>query len=254
MTLIAYWQSPEVAQPGKQALNFPAASIASQLTAVLGLWFTSVSAMWCNQLNAILGQSLVQWVAVIGAVTDQALRFLSDKGMLQRRLNQGYFMRASTCDAYGERKTSAVCHCHDLRTFAPLGLSHPWPPFLATTKVPSMKHSLRSRSPRSLRSWASSWRMRSMTPSATHFWKRRWQVWYGGYRSGRSCQGAPVRRIHSAPLSTSRGSRQGRPRRGTLRRSSSGINGSITAHWSSVRSIAHLGFGDERNFTIVLHL
>jgi hypothetical protein len=39
-----------------------------------------------------------------------------------------------------------------------------------------------------------------------------------------------------------------------LRRSSSGINGSITAHWSSVRSIAHLAFEDERNSTIVSNL
>jgi hypothetical protein len=254
MTLVAHWQSPEVAQPSKQTLNFPATSVATQFATVLGLCFASVSAMWGNQLNALLRQSLVQWVAVIGSVTDQALRFLSDEGALQRRLNQGYFMRASTCDAYGERKTSAVCHCHDLRTFAPLGLSHPWPPFLATTKVPSIKHSLRSRSPRSLRSWASSWRMRSMTPSATHFWNRRWQVWYGGYRSGRSCQGAPVRRIHSTPSSTPRGSCQGRPRRGSLARSSSGISGSMIAHCSSVRSIAHLGFGDERNSTIVSDL
>lgn len=47
----------------------------------------------------------------------------------------------------------AVCHCHDLRTFAPLGFSHPLAPFLAMTKVPSMKHSVKSRLPRSCRSF-----------------------------------------------------------------------------------------------------
>src|SRR3712207_7578782 len=40
------------------------------------------------------------------------------------------------------------------RAFAPLGGAHSAPPFLATTKVPSMKHSERSISPRSCRSRA----------------------------------------------------------------------------------------------------
>ena len=32
-----------------------------------------------------------------------------------------------------------------------------------------------------------------MMPERTHSWKRRSQVWYDGYRSGRSAQGAPSR-------------------------------------------------------------
>jgi hypothetical protein len=56
----------------------------------------------------------------------------------------------------------------------------------------------------------------------------------GGYRSGKSCHWAPVRRIQRIPLSTSRGFRRDRPR-GSDR--VDGIRGSNTRHCSSVKSI-----------------
>jgi hypothetical protein len=136
---------------------------------------------------------------------------------------------------YGDRKTIAVCHRHELRTLAPLGLSHSEPPFLATTNVPSIKHSDRSRSPRSLRSAARVSSTLRSVPSRTHCWNLRWQVWYGGNLSGRSCQRAPERRIQSIPLSTSRVSFHGLPRPSS-RRGGGGMRGSIIAHCSSVNS------------------
>ena len=108
-------------------------------------------------------------------------------------------------------------------------------PLLAMTNVPSMKHSSRSRPSLSFKSLARARKIASITPILTHRWKRLWHVWYGGYRSGKSFQGAPVLRIQRMPFRTSRGFRQGRPRLG--KRSSSGIIGSIIAHCSSVRSI-----------------
>lgn len=146
-------------------------------------------------------------------------------------------MRTSTCCAYGDRKTSTVCHCHEFRTFAPLGLSHLSPPFLAPTKVPSIKPSLTSIPPRSYRSCAKPCRSCSITPNRTHRWKRRWQVVWGGYRSGKSCHCAPVRRIHKTPFNTERASCHGRPRFGFPSRSASGMYGSISSHCSSVTSI-----------------
>jgi hypothetical protein len=146
-------------------------------------------------------------------------------------------MRRSTGHVDGDRKTSAVCHCHELRTLAPLGRTHAEPPFFATTKVPSMKHSLRSSLPRSRRSSANTCRIRANTPVRDHCWCRRWQVAGDGYRSGTSRHCAPVRRIHRIPLSTCRSSHHGRPRP-SARRRGFGINGSNTLHCSSVRSIA----------------
>ena len=75
-----------------------------------------------------------------------------------------------------------------------------------------MQHSDKSSLPRSLRSWARASTTRSKVPSRTQRWKRRWQVWYGGYRSDKSAHCAPVRSIQRMPLSTSRLLRQGRPR------------------------------------------
>jgi hypothetical protein len=139
---------------------------------------------------------------------------------------------------YGDRKTMAVCHSHDLRTFAPLGLSHAEPPFFATTKVPSMKHSDRSSLPRLRKSSAKVSSTDFNVPDSTHSWNRRWQVWYEGKRPGRSAQGAPVRRIQKMPLSTARSSIRGRPRPST--RSILGSSGSIRLHCSSVSSSARL--------------
>jgi hypothetical protein len=154
-------------------------------------------------------------------------------------------VRRCTCDMYGDRKTSAVCNCHDLSPLAALRFPDAGPPFLAPTKVPSMKPSRRSMPPRSRRSLASAARIVSNVSSATHSWNLRWHVWYGGYLGGKSFHGAPVRMIHRMPLSTSRAARRGRPRP-SAGRSGGGISGSSSAHCSSVRSIDN-GTNTSRN-------
>ena len=123
---------------------------------------------------------------IVTFVPDQPARELVDEAGIEGRSDEGNLARRSRGCTRGERKTKTVCHCHKLRTFAPLGWSHTSAPFLATTKVPSMKHSDRSSLPRSFKSRASASRMRLNVPSCTHRWNRRWHVWYGGYRSSRS--------------------------------------------------------------------
>jgi hypothetical protein len=144
-------------------------------------------------------------------------------------------MRRSTRDPDGDRKTSAVCNCHDLGPLPALGLPDGRAPFLAPAKVPSMKASVRSSFPRSRKSSASARRTRSMVPSFDHSWNRRWHVWYDGYRGGRSFHGAPVRSTQRIPFSTSRRSRRGRPVFG-CRTAGSGTRGSSISHCVSVRS------------------
>src|SRR5207253_8766596 len=102
-------------------------------------------------LNAMLGQLLIHRVRVVGPISYESLRPLVGKNFSQSFSHQSDLMRRSRPRVYGDRMTMAVCHRHSPSTFAPLGLSHSQPPFLATTTVPSMKHSDRSRSPRSLR-------------------------------------------------------------------------------------------------------
>lgn len=234
--LIANGYSAEVLQPSIQSFDFPSVFVSPKLASVLCGGFDAVSTMWSDQFDTFHSQFLVQWIAVIGSVSDQALRLCHDKSRCESCFHKGDFIRRSTFNVNGDRKTRAVCQRHDLRTFAALGLSHGPAPFFATTKKPSMKHSDKSSLPRSFKSFASLCKIFSSTPSRRHSWKRRWQVAADEYRSGKSCQAAPVRNTHTIPFSTSRLLTLGRPLPSS-RGSFSGISASKIIHCSSVMSI-----------------
>jgi hypothetical protein len=225
----------EVLQPRKQPLHLPSPLVSPEYSPILRRRFHSIRFMRRYHLNASLLKFLVQRVAIICPVAYESLRLLVGKNFSESFCDKSDFMRRSRRRVYGDRKTIAVCHRHELRTFAPLGLSHSESPFLATTNVPSMKHSDRSRSPRCLRSSARASSTRLRVPSRTHCWNLRWQVWYGGNLSGKSCHLAPLRRIQRTPLNTSRVSFHGLPRPSS-RRGRGGIRGPIIAHCSSVNS------------------
>jgi hypothetical protein len=89
--------------------------------------------------------------------------------------------------------------------------------------------------PRLRKSSATASSTRRSTPPRTHCWKRRWQVWYGGKRSGMSCHRAPDRNIHKMPFNTWRSSRLGLPLP-SERLCGSGMSGSIIAHCLSLSS------------------
>ena len=234
-------QPSKVLQPGKKSFNFPSTPIAPQFSAILSRRLFTIRAMRRNHFNSFFSKSLIERVTIICLVANQQIRNFFNKPFFERLLYQFDLMWVSTRDAYGDRKTSTVCHCHELRTLAPLGFPNTWAPFFAGAKLPSIKHSVKSSLPRSLRSRAKASSIVSMTPALSHSWKRRWQVWYGGYRSGKSFQGAPVRRTHSIASRISRDDLRGRPRLSS-RAGITGICGSMTAHCSSLSSIAHLFF------------
>src|ERR1035438_648935 len=137
----------KVLQPGEQPLDFPAPLVAAQCPTVLRDRADSFGAMWGNHCDPLLRKLGIEFIAIVRLVTDQSVRGIGDKPAFNSILDKGDFMWRSRCNVYGDRKTMAVCHSHDLRTFAPLGLSHCEAPFFATTKVPSMKHSDRSNLP-----------------------------------------------------------------------------------------------------------
>src|SRR5581483_461164 len=240
VVFVTHNQSAEVVEPGKQSLYFPTSFESTKRSAILRFVVLPASAsMWRDHLSAKPLEYLrVEPIAVVSFVTDQLLRNVGDKPLLQGLGDQLYFSRASTLCAYGERKTVAVRNRHEFAALPTLGFSHAEPPFFAGTKVPSMKHSRRSNPPRSLRSWATAKSTCSITFERTQFWKRRCTVWYGPYCSGRSCQRAPVRRIHNIPFSVVRRSLQGRPRP-SARTGSGGRMVSMICHCWSVRSIRY---------------
>src|SRR5215212_1154800 len=175
--LVAHHQPPEVREPGEQPLDLPAPLVAPELATVLGFPLLPVPTVRRYHLYAPFFESPIQRVRIVGPVSDQPLGFLSGAARRERRFYEGDLVWRSARRVYGERKTRSVCQRHELRTFAPLGLSHRPSPFLAPTNVPSMKHSERSRPPRSFRSSANARRMSSRTPSSVQRWKRLWQVW-----------------------------------------------------------------------------
>src|SRR6266508_4947698 len=177
MIFIPNNQATEVLQPGEQSLHFVTPALSPQRAAVLCRRLFSIVSVGRDHLYSGRRQFFVQWIAVIRFVADQPLRKLVDEAFEESVCDKGDFMRRSSRCVYGERKTSAVCHRHELRTFTPLGLSHSEPPFLATTNIPSIKHSLGSSSPRARRSSASASSTLRKTPPRTHCWNRRWQVW-----------------------------------------------------------------------------
>jgi hypothetical protein len=64
----------EVEQPGKEPLDFPASFVAAQRATVLRR-YPAVLFVGCNHLRAVLLQELlIQPVAVISLVSDQAFR------------------------------------------------------------------------------------------------------------------------------------------------------------------------------------
>jgi hypothetical protein len=235
LIVVAHNQSSVVLQPGKQPLYFPTSLIAPQSSPILCGGFSSIASVWSYHLDSLLCQLFIQWVTIIRLISYQMLRPLIGKTLSKTLSDKGDFMRASRGRVHGDRKTRAVCHRHELRTFAPLGLSHCESPFFATTNVPSMKHSPKSSSPLVRRSSARASSTSFRTPSRTHCWNLRWQVWYGGNRSGKSFQRAPLRSIQRIPFRTSRLSLHGLPRP-SWRRARDGIRGSMIAHCSSVNS------------------
>src|ERR1700733_15361025 len=236
MVLIAHDQSAKVEQPRKEPFDFIAPYVSAQWPPVLS-GHDAVLFVGRNQFRAVLLHELfIQGVAVVGFVANQAFRYIGYDPSLQCGLDQFHFSRRSAFCPQGERKTMAVCNTHDLGTLSPLGFSNLSPPFLAGTKVPSTKHSFKSKPPASWRCWASVSRSFSITPERTQFWNRRCAVWYAPYREGKSFQGAPVRRIHKMPLRIVRRSLHGRPRP-SPRTGSSGKIVETILHCSSVKSI-----------------
>jgi len=203
MIFITNNETSEVLEPGKQTLNLPTLSVSPQYSAILAVRFNTIIFMWCDHLNTTFPfQSFIKFVTVIRSVADNFIRYIFKKTGIKSIIDKCYFMRVSTGCINGDRKTESVCKAHNFGSLAPFGFAHTIAPFFAGAKVPSIKPSLKSIPPRSFRSLANPERILANTPDSVHSWKRRWHVLLGGYRSGKSFQGAPVRNIQRIPFST----------------------------------------------------
>ena len=239
--VVANHQMAEVAEPCQGALDFPASAVASQRSPVLGHRFAAIPAMRRDQFDPTHRQPFPQRVTVVTAIRNQAQRFLSwpprtgSAAYVDRRercFREPRFVRGRRTKMLSQRKTLAVDHHHPLRALAPLGFSDSSAPFLAGAKLPSRKDSLHCSCFRWLSSARNARQILSQTPCSSQSRSLRQQVAGEGNSSGKSCQRAPLRRIHKIPSSTSRSEARGRPPR--RREPGRGSKGRIFSHWASV--------------------
>jgi hypothetical protein len=145
-----------IMEPGKQALDFPATTVAPQQATILCCCSASPSVVRGDHLHTeTLANLRIQWIAVVGAVTDQPPGSFGEEAPLDGGFDEFCFMRRSAGHVHGERKTMAVRDCHDFAAFAAFCRADIRAPFFAELKLASMKASLRSSFPRSRRSSAS---------------------------------------------------------------------------------------------------
>lgn len=226
-------KTAEVVHPGEEPLHFPTSAVTTQLASVLT--FASASPIGCDQFySVIFGEFRVERVRVVGFVADEAGREFVEEASGKNFFHKLALGWRSALDRYGERKTVISGDSHDLGALAATGGTDGEAPFLALAKVASTNASSKFSWPRSCRCCASIFTASSSFPLRIHCWKRRWQVWYGGYFSGNSRHCAPVPRTQNTPFSTARVSCHGRPRL-SARRPGRSI-GSTAAHCSSFSS------------------
>src|SRR5262245_3276862 len=237
MTFPTYQQASEVLQPCEEPLDFPPTFVTPEFSPVLAMRSCAITTVRGDQLDSVvLGKPIHHRVAVIPLIANQSFGLVGHEAVLKRSLDKLLLMRRSAPNPEGDRKTMAVCDCHEFAPFADERSTNAIAPFFAPMKEASINVSSRPSCPRANKSSASAQRMPFSTPQRCQCWNRRWQVWYGPYRAGRSCHGAPVRKTHNTPFSTCRASRQGLPRLSARRCCPNSTKGLIRSHCTSVRS------------------
>jgi hypothetical protein len=240
-TVVADNQAPEVSQPCVGTFDDPSPAVAPQGSAILSCGPNAISLMRTDQFDPTLLQAFPQRIAVIRLVGyhPQGLLPRTTRVMTpcyadprQRRLREFDFRRGCRVKVVSQRNTLAVDHHHPLRPLAPLGFSDSVAPFFAGAKLPSRNDSLHFNCWRWFNSPKNVRQMFNQTPRSSQSRSRRQHVEGCGNFSGRSCQRAPLRRIHKIPSSTRRFSIHGRPPLHCL--GGLGSNGAIFFHCASV--------------------
>jgi hypothetical protein len=218
-TLVTNDKATEVLKPADGTLDNPAPFVAPEGAPILGRGLGPVISMGRDKLDAPLGQSLPQRVAIVGFVRNQPFGPVTgttwtettDPDRFEREFGELDLRRGRRVQVKSERSTLAIDQYHKLRSLAAFSLADFGPPFFALKKVASRKHSFQRMWSRSL-SWARKARQRfSSVPSSVHSPSRRCTVLRVPYRSGSSLQGEPVQRIQSMPSKHLRSSAGGRP-------------------------------------------
>jgi len=137
VALVAGDEPPEAQQPGEEPLDAPPASVPSELSSVLG-HVSTIALVGCDHVYAPLGKLSVERIAVIRPVTDETFRQRLHESGSEGVEDERSFMALTTRNPDGDRKTVAVCHCHDLGRLATSSSSNQSAPLFAPAWLPSM--------------------------------------------------------------------------------------------------------------------
>src|SRR5205085_7405831 len=114
---VARDESTRAHQPGEESFDAPASSVPPHLPHVLSL-SPAARVVRRDHVHAVSGEFSVERIAVVRHVADQPVG-----GGLYEAVSQGVndelaLSSLTTRNPDGDRKTIAVCHCHDLGRFA----------------------------------------------------------------------------------------------------------------------------------------
>ena len=127
---VADYQAAEVVQPGNCAFNDPAATKATQRSAVPGGEPHAAAAMRADKFDPTRGQSLAQRIAVGCPVVAQTPRNVRSDGCVNQRLNLADFGVSGVVDSDGQGQACSIDENDELIAFALLGGTSAITPFL----------------------------------------------------------------------------------------------------------------------------
>src|SRR5579859_7349536 len=174
MSLVAHDESSEVLEPSEEPLDLPTSLVATKASPIFELPTSSTTSLDVrrDETNALLEKLRIERIAVVGLVADERVRQLTHEPLFDHLLDELGFVGRSASNANGERKTRAVCDCHDLGPLAALGFADAEPPFLALSiKLSGCVKTSAPRAPVAARCWSS--RGRSSRSSSMRCGSRR---------------------------------------------------------------------------------
>ena len=146
-SFIPYRQATKILKPGVRSLYDPSVPVPAKFAFILMSRNLVFITRRNNRLNTATDQQSPKFIAVIGSVCNEPLRFalftLPDFYLdaVKRRLCQRHFRGGSLLHVYSERSTRAIGQYHELCSLATFCLPDQWAPFFARTNIPSIKHS-----------------------------------------------------------------------------------------------------------------
>ena len=112
---MAHEESAELSEPGVGAFNDPSALVSSELSAVLVAPVLAAYAVRHDEVDASLGQPFAQWIRVVGAIRDHALRLVArpapgtgNLDLGERGFRKRNFSRRGTFKPDSQRKTATA--------------------------------------------------------------------------------------------------------------------------------------------------